>query len=66
MVASNTSAATTTAARPAHDISACTDGLRRINRVLRHATSAPNPSSQARVNGEKYAETGSVVLKDTE
>ena len=34
--------------------------------MLRHATSAPKPSSQARVNGEKYAETGSVVLKDTE
>ena len=62
VVASKTSAATVTAARPPQDISACTAGLSRISRVLRQAASAPMPSSQARVNGEKYAATGSVVL----
>ena len=41
---------------------ACTAGLSRISRVLRQAANAPMPSSQARVNGEKYAATGSVVL----
>ena len=66
VVPSNASAATATAARPPHDSNACTAGLRRISLVLRQATSAPMPSSQARVNGEKYAETGSVVLNDTE
>jgi hypothetical protein len=62
VVPSKTREATTTAARPPQDSSACTDGLSRISRVLRQAARAPRPSSQARVKGEKYAATGSVVL----
>src|SRR6478736_8308431 len=51
---SKVSAATSTAASPAQDASPITGRGRRPSPGTRHAVSAPMPSSQARVKGEKY------------
>ena len=66
MDSSNTSAATSTMPRPSQDAAASRSGRSRAILGARQAASAPRASSQARVNGEKYAVTVSEPVCTTD